>query len=437
MTAADVARIDVYSRWVGSSSPVEAARVTVRRAAGGFVREVALGGPPEPLPAEVVAELVAALAAPPVPALDPARFDAPAAGVERHLNSLWSNDSPSLLVRLTAADGTVAEARTDSQHVFLLPFRVGTPPADTFDPRLSRAVAGLLPADHHLLDKLLDRHGTLAAEAAESEREADRPTVSPAEPAEPFDENRFHQLMHDLMVGNESPEQKAESERAGRLSERLLRNLSADDVRDLLARGADPSVADDVGQTALMHAAFPPLAVERFRLLAAAGADVEARRNDGLTGLHLACAGGMADATAEWLRAGADVHARTPDDDATPLMLGARWPEVVGQLLAAGADPNAADRDGHSPLAYTVIQQSGVGAENERAARRLLLAAGADVNRRDTAGVTPLGHARQTAARAALDAEVCQALFGADRPSPMLATAEAVVAELIAAGGAE
>ncbi len=130
-----------------------------------------------------------------------------------------------------------------------------------------------------------------------------------------------------LFSNEETPEEKAEAERVGKLSERLLKRISPDDVRGLLARGANPGIADDVGQTALMHAAWAR-DWERFRLLARAGADLEARRNDGLNGLQLACSGGSSDAVEEWIRAGADIEVRTPEGT-TPLMLAATWPDSV------------------------------------------------------------------------------------------------------------
>jgi ankyrin repeat protein len=170
------------------------------------------------------------------------------------------------------------------------------------------------------------------------------------------------------------------------------------------------------------------------------GADLEARR-DGLTGLHLACAGGEADAAAEWVRAGADIGARSPGR-ATPLMLGATWPGIVRTLLKNGAEANAVDDDGHSALVYSILRQCWIDAQRQLDALQVLLDAGADVNLRDCAGVSPSGHARKVLAAALLDEEVIRAFEPAARPTTDLEwtprkMAEAIVALLAARGANE
>jgi hypothetical protein len=188
----------------------------------------------------------------------------------------------------------------------------------------------------------------------------------------------------------------------------LLKVIPLDEVHDLLQRGATPDIADDVGQTALMYAAFPPLDRELFRILVRAGGNLEARRKDGMTGLHLACAGGDAETAQEWISAGANVCATTPEG-ATPLMLAATWPRIVAALLNAGAEVNPVDQDGHSALVYATLKQHGLRSADQLQVIRMLIDAGADLNCRDHEGITPLGHAQRVLERTRLEKEVIQA----------------------------
>jgi hypothetical protein len=459
MSATDVQQIVAYSLWSGfADPPLHAAKLTISLKEGRFVRERSLTGPSDDITSELVLQFLEALSRPPVPHLDPALFDIPESVVRSHFGSEWTDDHPEHLVRVTFSSGRVVTVRATSQKAFMLPLQVtdtatGTD-YTTFDPRLSREIAALMPESYLEKERLGGRLWMLESDLEEFKRGGDQPTTPlvtttrpdvgdadevPAEEgsSEVLDDEFFFRILHRA----ESPEEKGEARRTGKLSERLLKRMPLEDVRELLAEGANPSVADDVGQTALMHAAWPPFDRERFRLLVKAGANLEARRNDGMAGLHLACAGGETTAVEEWLRAGANVDARTPEG-ATPLMLAATWPDIVRRLLVAGAGVNAADPDGHTALTYAIFGQSWLQPENQFESMQTLIGAGGDVNRRDVAGLTPLGHAQQVLGRVRLDEEVLRAFnpnvdlsFGSEWNPRRIA--EAVVNLIASAGGRE
>ncbi|VTR91033.1 ankyrin repeat protein : Ankyrin repeat protein, putative OS=Trichomonas vaginalis GN=TVAG_394330 PE=4 SV=1: Ank_2: Ank [Gemmata massiliana] len=419
-----VERIEVFTHWMGFSSPTVAAKLVIARHNDRFTRERALAEPVSDLPTALISRFLTALQRPTVPELTPELFDVPEQVIREHYGSIWTNDDPSVLVRVTFTDSRQIEIRSTVQHAFMLPLRVVTEAgtSETFDPELSRAIAELLPDEFPEKKRLSGSSGMLQHDIARYWEEQAAPKIEPEEepvPEEPRTAatlEELDQMFHRIFSREESPEERTKAEQSGRTSERLLKRISLDDVRALIAAGADVNVADDVGQTALMHAAFPPFDQLRFRLLVEAGADVEARR-DGATGLHLACSGGEFKAATEWVRAGADVHATTPEG-ATPLMLAAGWPDIVELLLRRGADVRATDADGHSALVYAILRQRFISAKEQLRSVRLLLAAGADINQPDREGVTPLDHAQRVLDRALLEAEVRRALYpSANLPS--------------------
>lgn len=448
-----VQKIEVFSWWVGfSDPPSRAAKLTITNTGGRFFRQRALEPATDELPARDISRVLEALARPAVPSLDPALFDLPAGVIERHYGSMWTDDGPSHLVRIVFDSGRLITITTEAQHAFMLPFTIADSeadaPYDTYDPEFSRCLADLMPDGYPDRDRLAGRLWMLESDLAEAERQQSETVPdgeAVAEPAEP-DTNgpaaassleEWDAAISRIFLGVESPEEVEAAEQAGQLSERLLKFISLETTKDVLARGANPSIADDAGQTALMHAMFHRNA-ERFRLLVEAGADLEARRNDGLTGLHLSCCGGEADAVAEWVQAGADGEARAPGG-ATPLMLGAEWPRIVRTLLDHSADINATDDDGHPALVYVIHRQSVVSEEQQLESLKFLIDAGTDVNLKDRKGLPPLSHAKAMVAKVLLDEEVRwafrpQGAPPADTKSGDLKLAETIVAMLIGSG---
>ena len=177
-------------------------------------------------------------------------------------------------------------------------------------------------------------------------------------------------------------------------------------VARLLELGADPNAAGLAGRTALHIAGWGPAPV--MQELLAAGADVSARTVDGWSPLHSAAmARGVASLT-PLLASGADVNA-SDDGGATPLHRAARVRELpnVAELLAAGADANARNVAGDTPLHHVVRWTDAWSARptkgeqlaglfsRDTAVAAALIRAGADVNARNNDGDTPLRLARR------------------------------------------
>ncbi|MBD0866017.1 MAG: ankyrin repeat domain-containing protein [Rhodobacteraceae bacterium] len=161
---------------------------------------------------------------------------------------------------------------------------------------------------------------------------------------------------------------------------------TADDVGTCLAAGANIEARDPLmGWTPLHHAAFAST-LEAVQVLIQAGANVEARTNDGETPLHKAAWFGRPNIAAALLDAGADPDARdekgyTPLHFAATLMElhfpGMTRDEVMGWmpgkagtarlLLNAGANPKARDDEyGAQPAdlaAHTLMQNHAVSRE--------------------------------------------------------------------------
>jgi hypothetical protein len=144
----------------------------------------------------------------------------------------------------------------------------------------------------------------------------------------------------------------------------------------LLRAGADPDARDDYGVAALHKAVGHGHAEVARRILADGGADVNVRvgavaasvprsyaaESRGQTALHVACRRKQGDS-----------------EDGAPTPADAR---LVATLLRYGADPNARDALGETPLHHALEAC-------DAASARLLARAGADPHARDAAGRTP------------------------------------------------
>ena len=182
----------------------------------------------------------------------------------------------------------------------------------------------------------------------------------------------------------------------------VLNNLPG--LRTLLSTGVDLSQkCQTQGITALLHAAQNGN-LEAVNLLLEAGADVnercETRKSEQITPLVMAICSGHAAVVSALVEAGADVELKSELNRlggqgiwAPPPLLIAKSQEIMEHLLDAGANPNTVlsfmDPDMTTLLHALALCDEGVHMA------RLLLEAGADPNAIDAEGHTPLDNAME------------------------------------------
>ena len=149
-------------------------------------------------------------------------------------------------------------------------------------------------------------------------------------------------------------------------------------VKQHLAAGADVNAKDGDG--------FTPLDVA-IQFKKAEAADLLRKHGGKYGSIQFAAAGGDTEALKEFLAAGADVNAKNKYGS-TPLRYAAGngHKEVHELLITKGADVNAKAGDGTTPL-----HNAAVYGHNEIA--ELLIANGANVNAKEVDGLTPLDFA--------------------------------------------
>jgi hypothetical protein len=121
-------------------------------------------------------------------------------------------------------------------------------------------------------------------------------------------------------------------------------------VRYMLSVGADPNAVDKFGETPLMFAVSNGK-LETVKLLLESGANPLARNCFGISALTYARH--QPECLKELVRAGADCNAQ--DDQGRSILMLAAFEgdaEIVGTILASGANPMLRDNDGYSVLTY-------------------------------------------------------------------------------------
>lgn len=305
-----------------------------------------------------------------------------------------------------------------------------------FDEDARGAVAGGLPAlvlaaraGHGEVVRLLLEHGAKIDELSQNWKGGRRPALTFA--AEAGHISVVQQLL-DAGATVTLPGQEYNG-KTGTALHYAARSGHADIVRLLLSRGADAN--DKSGGEMPLHAAARNGHLEAIKALVDGGAKIESKEREGNTPLHMAAQNGKLDAVKLLLTRGSKVNS-TNKSGQTPLGAGHRnlsvreihydakgnktvkdpgdpmdvmrallaagadpnlpskrgggmlidvagEPQVVKLLLDHKADPNTADSEGHTALAWAVMRQNVESVQ-------LLLAAGADPNAVDQLGRTSL-----------------------------------------------
>lgn len=122
-------------------------------------------------------------------------------------------------------------------------------------------------------------------------------------------------------------------------------------ARALLEAGADPDARDDDGRTPLFSAVLGG-SVGLIGLLLESGCDIDARDAHGFTALHFAVQEHLPEVARLLIARGANVNAQ--DEDGNSVLWRALFSargrdEIVHALLAATANPDLANRAGETP----------------------------------------------------------------------------------------
>lgn len=179
---------------------------------------------------------------------------------------------------------------------------------------------------------------------------------------------------------------------------RAIRLGEASELAKALAQGANPN-ATTRGNQSILSLACELNQIESALILVEAGACPDGSKADRANGrepIQLACAHNLPSVVLALARAGAGTRLAFPNELDDDLL--SEWihrPDCVAALIEAGADINAVNYCGETPLMRACIPRHSVSEAEMARSAELLLAAGADP--------TPLNHSGQSALELAHD----------------------------------
>ena len=174
-------------------------------------------------------------------------------------------------------------------------------------------------------------------------------------------------------------------------------------IIDAINNGANVNARDENGVTPLMIVVraiveFDPKIEEVINALVKAGADINAKSRTGMTvAMFAVISNSHPEVMKILIKSGVKADEKYPETGVTLLMLAARSnihpevPELIKTLVKSGADVNAKDKDGWTPLIYAARSLSDFCLEKVTT----LLSLKADVHAKDKSGKTAIDHARE------------------------------------------